>query len=396
MRVVRSERGSLPIVMLAILITASLATVLVGTMFVGQTQTRFDQSFEQSLQIAETGLDRMAFLVESKQRTDDFSVPETAVPAGGRYSGEAVRTGRDWRLTATGTAADGTSRTVGLTIRMVSVFGVAAFGRTEMGLRGSNSADSFRSGAFNEVGGFTRIVGGSTICGLEMCMQTGKGVVATNEELFLRGQVIDEVDRVEIHYAREEVENPLPGATGYCAGVSEVCASSKLFYYADPIELDPDPVVPPADLVNRGSFTGSVLPAGRQLSTNMTLDTNTVVQGTPDNPSVIYLTGTLTIPNHATVNFETVGGVLQPKPAPGLLIFSAGVGPALSFGNHAAFAGAVYAPRATFSGGAQGNVYGSMVTGSVSTQGGWAFHYDEALGDVETEAARVRSGWTED
>ncbi len=53
---VRSERGSLPMAMLAILIVGSLATVLVGTVVVGQRQTRFDQGFEQSLQVAETGL----------------------------------------------------------------------------------------------------------------------------------------------------------------------------------------------------------------------------------------------------------------------------------------------------------------------------------------------------
>ncbi len=206
---------------------------------------------------------------------------------------------------------------------------------------------------------------------------------------------MDVVDRAEIHYARENVAAPLAGATGFCGGVPATCASTKLAYYAEPIELEPDPVVPPDDLTNRGSFTGTTLPAGRQLYTNVTLGTDTVVQGTPQNPTVIYLTGTLTIPNGAVVNFDTSRLNPVPKPSPGLLIFSAGVGPALRFGNHASFAGAVYAPRAAFSGGAAGNIYGSIVTGSISTQGSWNFHYDEALGDVETEARRVRSGWAE-
>jgi type II secretory pathway pseudopilin PulG len=409
-RVDRSERGSLPVVMLAILIVGSLATVLVGTMFVGQRQTRFDQSFEQSLQIAESGLDRMIQQIESKQQTTDFDVPETSV-IGGRYSGTADRTGREWLLTSIGTATDQTSRTVTLTIRLESVFGVAAYGRTQVGLRGTNSADSYRSGTFAGPGVFHLLAGGSNIClGLapadpflssdsaaRMCTPTGHGVVATNGELFLRGGVIDTVDRAEIHYAREKVTEPLAGASGFCSGVAATCASSKLAYFVDPIELEPDPVTPPADLTNRGSFSGSnsVLRAGRQLYTNMTLDSSTVVQGTPENPSIVYLTGTLNVPNGAVVNFENVGGRWVPKPAPGLLVFSGGVGPALRFGNHASFAGAVYAPRATFSGGAAGNVYGSMVTGSVDTQGAWNFHYDEALGDVDTEARHVRSGWAE-
>lgn len=405
----RSERGSLPLAMLAILIVGSLVTVLFGTVVVGQRQTRFDQSFEQSLQVAETGLDRMVYLIESGQRTDDFSVPETAVAAG-RYSGAADRTGRDWVVAATGTASDGTSRTVSITLSRQSVFGVAAFGRTRVELRGGNSADSYRSGAWDQLGLFSVLAGGSSICyGLgaadpfspahsnatRMCTPTGHGVVATNEELYLLGQVIDGVDRAQIHYARENVADPLPGATGFCGGVTKTCASPKLAYLREPIELAPDPVVPPADLTNRGSFAGTTLPAGRQLYTNVTLGTDTLVQGTPENPSIVYLTGTLTIPNGAVVNFESVHGNWVPKPSPGLLIFSAGVGPALRFGNHASFSGAVYAPRATFSGGAAGNIYGSMVTGSISTQGGWNFHYDDALGDVETEARRVRRGWTE-
>jgi hypothetical protein len=396
--------------MLAVLVVGSLMTVVVGTVVVGQRQTRFDQGFEQSLQVAETGLERMVYLVRSGQRTEDFSVPVTAV-AGGSYSGMADRTGRVWEVTATGTAADGTSRTVTVTINVESVFGVAAFGRTQVELRGSNSADSYRSGTLSELRVFSELAAGSNICrggspadpfntahsaGTRMCTPTGKGVVATNAELFLLGGVIDSVDRAEIHYARERITDPLPDATGFCGGVTATCSSSKLAYFRDPIQLDPDPVIPPDDLTNRGSFTGSTLPAGRQLYTNMTLDTNTVVEGTPENPSVIYLTGTLTVPNGAVANFrKDLLGNWVPKPSPGLLIFSAGIGPALRFGNHASFSGAVYAPRATFSGGAAGNIYGSMVTGSISTQGSWNFHYDEALGDVENEARRVVSGWAE-
>lgn len=397
-------------VMLAILVVGSLITVLVGTVVIGQQQSRFDQGFEQSLPAAEAGLERMVYLVRSGQRLDDFSLAETAV-AGGRYSGAAVRTGRQWALTATGTAADGTTRTLSVTIDMQSVFGLAAYGRTQVDLNGGNSADSYRSGTFSELRIFTELGGGSNICrsgapanpflqsdspDTRMCTPTGKGVVATNAELFLKGGVIDSVDRAEIHYAREVIADPLPDATGFCGGVTATCSSSKLAYFREPIVADPDPVVPPADLANQGSFAAAILPAGRQLYTNMTLDRNTVVQGTPENPSIVYLTGTLTVPNGEVVNFrQNALGNWVPKSSPGLLIFSAGIGPALRFGNHASFSGAVYAPRATFAGGAAGNIYGSMVTGSISTQGSWNFHYDEALGDVDTESRYVVSGWTE-
>lgn len=393
----RSERASLPVAMLAILVIGSLVTVLVGTVVVGQRQTRFDQAFEQSLAVAELGLERMVQLVESRQRTDDFTLAETAV-SGGAYTGVADLDGQDWALTATGTAANGTSRTISVTVEVNSLFGVAAYGRTQVGLRGDNTADSYDSRNSSSIckgSAPADPLSTADSSGTRMCSPTGNGVVATNEEMFLRGGVIDQVDRAEIHYARDNVDDPLPGATGFCGGVSATCTSPKLTRFREPIELEPDPVVAPGDLTNLGSFAGTTLPAGRRLYTNLTLTSDTVVQGTPQNPTIVYVTGTLTIPNQAVVNFQTVGGRLVPKPPAGLLIFSAGVGPALRFGNHASFSGAVYAPRATFSGGAAGNIYGSIVAGSISTQGSWNFHYDDALGDVETEAIRRASGWTE-
>ena len=277
----------MPMAMLAIMVVGSVLTVLVGTVVVGQRQTRFDQAFEQSLQLAEVGLGRMTELIRTGQLIDDFSLPQVTVPSG-RYQGAADRVGRSWQLTSIGIAVDGTTRTVSVTVTMRSLFGVAAFGRTLIELRGNNSADSYRSGTFTVGPSFSVLANGSRICrGLSsadpfnaahstesrMCTPTGKGVVATNAELYLLGQVINGVDRAEIHYAREKVAAPLSGATGFCGGVTETCGSSRLAYYVDPIELEPDPVVPPPDLVNRGSFSGSRLPAGRQLYTNVTLDT---------------------------------------------------------------------------------------------------------------------------
>ena len=397
MGTLRSERASLPVAMLAILTIGSLVTVLVGTVVIGQRQTRFDQGFEQSLAVAETGLERMVQLVRSQERTADFQLGVVDV-AGGRYEGTADYDGRDWVLTATGTASDGTSRTVSVDLEFRSVFDVAAFGRTQVGLRGNNTADSYDSGTDSSIcEGLTAAdpLATSDSSGTRMCSPTGNGVVATNGEMFLRGGVIDEVDRAEVHFALEGVPDPLPGATGFCGGVSATCTSPTLSYFTEPIELEPDPVVPPADLPNLGSFAGATLPPGRQLYTNVTLDSGTVIQGTPANPTVLYVTGTLTVPNQAVVNFHSVGGNQVPKPSAGLLIFSAGVGPALRFGNHASFSGAVYAPRATFSGGAAGNIYGSMVAGSISTQGSWNFHYDDALGDVQTQAVYRTSNWRE-
>ncbi|MDQ3895636.1 MAG: hypothetical protein M3326_00040 [Actinomycetota bacterium] len=414
----RSERGSLPIVMLAILVIDSVLIVLLGNIVAGQRQVRFDQGYEQSLQVAEAGLERMIFLIRSGQRTDSFSVPGTrlgtcgatqglaevlgqcwTVVPGGRYLGTATAAGLSWDVVATGTAANGTSRTIGVTVRSESPFGVAAFGKVQMVLNGGNAADSFDSrvdASICRAGAPADPFHASDTADTRACRPTGHGVVATNGELNLLGGTADVVDGIEIHYAKEHVPQPLTGATGFCAGVPQTCASPKLKYYAQPIRLIPDPYVPPDDLPNKGPFTGTTLEPGRQLYTNVRLDSNTVIKGTPANPTILYLTGTLTVPNGAVVNFQQgADGRWRPKPAPGLLVFSAGVGPALGFGNHASFAGAVFAPRATFSGGAAGNVYGSMTVGSFSTAGTWNFHYDDALDAVKTNAQWKVSDWSE-
>jgi hypothetical protein len=418
-RVDRSERGSLPIVLLAILVIDSVLIVVLGNILSGQRQLRFDEGYEQSLQVAEAGMERMVNLIQTGQRTVNFAVPDTPLAAcgvtqglaavlgqcwsvvpGGRYRGTATSTSATtWDVASTGTAANGTSRTIGATVRAEPAFGVAAFGKVQMVLNGGNAADSFDSrvdASICRAGVPADPFDASDTGSTSACRPTGHGIVSTNGELYLLGGTTDVVDGVEIHYAKVNVPQPLAGATGFCGGVTQTCASPKLRYYAEPIRLIPDPYVVPEDLQNKGPFTGTTLEAGRQLYTNVRLDSNTVIKGTPANPTILYLTGTLTVPNAAVVNFQQgPDGRWRPKPAPGLLIFSAGVGPALGFGNHASFAGAVFAPRATFSGGSAGNIYGSMTVGSFSTSGTWNFHYDDALGVVKTNAQWKVSDWAE-
>lgn len=405
--------------LMAILVIDSVLIVVLGNILAGQRQLRFDQGFEQSLQVAETGMERMVNLIQTQQRTVSFSVPDTPtatcavtpglladqgqcwmVVPGGRYRGTATVTSpTTWDVASSGTAANGTSRTIGATVHAQSAFGVGAFGKVQMVLNGGNAADSFDSrvdASICKAGAPANPFSASDDANTRACRPTGHGIVATNGELNLLGGTTDAVDGVEIHDAKVNVPQPLAGATGFCGGVPQTCASPKLKYFAEPITLVPDPYVIPDDLQNNGPFTGTTLEAGRQLYTNVRLDSNTVIKGTPANPTILYLTGTLTVPNGAVVNFQQgADGRWRPKPAPGLLIFSAGIGPALGFGNHSSFSGAVFAPRATFSGGAAGNIYGSMTVGSFSTNGTWNFHYDDALQVVKTNGQWKVSDWAE-
>ena len=214
-----------------------------------------------------------------------------------------------WTLTATGIATDGTSRTVTVTVNVESVFGLAAFGQLLGGATGQQQRRLLPVRARSaSTRSFTELAGGSNVCGDRMCTPTGHGVVATNAELYLLG---------DGHRRRRPGRGPQrPGG-----GPRPVAGRHRVLRRRPPDLLQPQARVLPASPSSsiptrwyrpptsptRGRSPAATLPAGRQLYTNMTLDSNTVVQGTPEHPSIVYLTGTLTVPNHAVVNFRPGG-----------------------------------------------------------------------------------------
>ena len=54
----RAERGSLPLALLVTILDTGLVSVVTASVVMGQQQTRFDESYERSLQLAEAGADR--------------------------------------------------------------------------------------------------------------------------------------------------------------------------------------------------------------------------------------------------------------------------------------------------------------------------------------------------
>lgn len=157
------ERGSIPMVMIAVIAITGLIVVLVASANTGQRQARFDQSFEQSLQIAEVGLDRLVYLAESGQLAGgtDLEFPDVGA-AGGTYTASATRVGSAWRLASTGVAADGTERTVAVTARPIPFFNVGFFadeafqagGTTTLGMVDDDDVEESMDG----VGGTNNIV----------------------------------------------------------------------------------------------------------------------------------------------------------------------------------------------------------------------------------------------
>jgi hypothetical protein len=258
----RDERGSLPLAMLAVLVVGSLVSVLVATVITGQRNTRFDQSFEQAIQVAEVGLDRMTFLVQRGFFDDLAGEPsfDGATADGEEYEVTATRNGDDWHVVSTGSAADGTSRTVEVWVRIYPPFRYGSFGRGFFLSRGVAMSDSFE-GLETESsrhicksgGGYADPTKGSDT-NVVMCNPKGESIIATTGELSLLGTTINEVDRVEIHHSKE-VEDPRSDATGSCEGVPQACASDKLHHFREPLEF-------PLIDVPRGPDGATLTPSG--------------------------------------------------------------------------------------------------------------------------------------
>ena len=418
------EDGSLPLAMLAVMIVTTLTIVATTSMVMGQTQTRRDQQHEQALYVAEQGLDQLTIQVESRAKETPFSIYTGGNTASscnlpGYCAAATINTTLDqWELRSTGVSGEGRKRTLEVVVPRKSPFTHNPMGRQDVRLNGNNAADSYRSGTFTFSGSTTTFNKASYESYLDasngVIASTGRGFFATEGPLQLNGQTFANSDGAQIYYAKTPgynggtyVADSLPGATGICLGVTQTCAAygvpsatPRLEYFRDRIQLRP--VVPPATPVNHYDGAGKTLAAGTTyVFRSAKLYASTVIQGTPANPTVIYLTGQLTAEENAMINFEpdpspTVGinGIMRPKPAAGLLIYSVASGPAVQFPQGVQFSGGIYAPNGSFNGGAQGQIFGGLVADVVTTTGGWRFHYDQTLAEMRTATLKA-SSWVE-
>jgi hypothetical protein len=123
-----------------------------------------------------------------------------------------------------------------------------------------------------------------------------------------------------------------------------------------------------------------MLPAGTWCASSLNFDADTTITG----PTVVFVSGAITAAHHMNINY-TNG--LAPVPA-NLQIYS--LGPVVDVSNHTNIGAAIYAPLAACAGGAQVNIYGSLVCRSISNVGGWQFHYDDALALLGAGDFRLR------
>jgi hypothetical protein len=303
---------------------------------------------------------------------------------------------------------------------------MAAFGKLAVTFRGGNGADSYNSSLNSDIcqgttsinntpsafyvdpGAAANAGTNSAQTDVRMCQPTSLGDVGTNGDLYLLGTVAARVDHADVYNARDHVVDPYPDATGNCAGVTATCDlynTGQLTYTRDPIAF------PSINACNFAAGSTAVPSSGGgtfggrayNLS-DVTLDGNSVFTGTTAQPTILCVSGTLTVASQNLVNFTTGTHVvspstttaLVPRPPASLLIFVTGTSNSgVVLGDHASISAAIYAPNAAVSCGPQGNVYGSLIANTITNGGGWNFHYDDALKDQMANAPVHISNWVE-
>lgn len=453
-----SERGSLPLALLAAVVVAGLVSVVVATTLAGERSVRFDQGFSGSVHAAEAGVQEVLHLLNTGQLTPAATLPvQGSGEIGGRsYDWEAdtgFQPGDDgpvtWTVTSTGEGAAGVTRTLEVAISDEPLFDLGAYSEVQLAFSGGNTADSYNSGTG------------------EWC--TGNGRVGSNDDLDFSGSATtgpcdgeayrrsdQTVDGVDLY---DWEANPDPQRCSHRGGSNcyEDNDPSKTWHlttHEDPIDTSDD-VTWMKDVLGASAsddgqngyqcqqansqgdmtVTGTLAPAD---STNgvavdyltahsagpgevyaycadtVTFEdvTQLAAEASITNPVVFVVGERVDFPQGGAVNVDCdsvdCGNSFDPTSvapeAAALQIYSpapsntqASSADVIHALNHAKIAAAIYAPRGSCggTGNAQIHLFGSLVCSNVRNQGGWQFHYDDRLGGAVRTGEFGVTRWSE-
>jgi len=347
-----------------ITLVAGFASLLVATTITQSSTVQHDQKFTDVLPAGDAGISRGLFMLnngltppttstlitEGGQSANWYATPQTSTTAPTSY------------LITSQTVAStvGTKRTLQALAYQSSRFAYGAFADTSVVFRGGNSADSYNSNS------------GTT-------NKTGHGVVGTNGSVTLNGNAT--ADSVVLY---NWAANPSPSrcSGGPCPTYTtvdapfDIASASATQFIKNGLNACSSQIA-----FQTSTSATHALPSGTWCASSLNLDLDTTVSG----PTVIYVSGNVTMGHHLNINYAS--GV-TPLPA-NLQIYM--LGNTYDMANHTTIAAAIWAPLATCNGGAQSVVYGSLVCGSISNVGGWTFHYDDALATIGAGDFRIRN-----
>jgi hypothetical protein len=395
-----SDRGSIPIALLAIISLTAVVGALVATTIGGSRAARFDQQYTEVIQVADAGAQEGAQHLLRARTVDELQ----AAPIGQTFTESGTLDGIPYTWTATKRAplawrvrgsattpavagVDPVTREVTIDVVDRPRFFLAAFSDQSFIMRGANAANSYDGTTLN----------------------TRNGIVASNGTIRLNGASTT-VDGVHLFNFRELPDLNRCDASGG-TGCDDVKAPDGPRFpsaiFDDRLEVGED-----LDLDMRfitDTLASSLCPSPL---TSFTASSNTTigVAGTTtvlcyENFTVgrgvnltvagnvqIYVNGIISIGNSARVNCPGCTSSTATPPSTNLQIYSAGGD--VRIGNQTYIAAAIYAPQSRCGGNpssAQADIFGSLVCGSITNQGGWSFHFDDALASIGSGSYQLQA-----
>lgn len=422
------DDGSIPLALLAIIITSAvLSVVLVRTVAEGRA-TVFDSSYSASVHVAEAGIDAAAFRLNNKLFDPNASTFTGSGATDGRpYSYTANRQADgSWGVNATGAGSDSVDRS--LRVRLVDrpFFNVALATQQGVALNGNNSADSYD--ASKPVSQYCSLRFDGSDAHNVNCF----GIVASNGPIDMKN-ANNPADRVQVHdWATNKDNRCQPLTTYHCVPPTRENFDEKLnlgaqIPFVEGLITAHCPASPPSLVREKDAFTLDPTSAtifGSQASappvevntrltyvrclTQLSLTKKAVVElsanVTPGTPMILLVKQRIEV-DASTLNCVGCDGNNFAGPAPfsrRLTIMSltgdlpAGPGDLAGVRFKDAHIGAaIYVPNATC-GGNQNGIYGSLICARIDNTGGWKFHYDEDLARGLSSGEYVVTRWSEE
>lgn len=393
------ESGSMVIALMASIVAAGLMVVITSYALSGHRTVRFDRNRNTVIQTADAGINQVLFMLQSGQSvptTGSFSAWQPVSGPNGaactslaqdncfRWRAEPWpnASGTDVKITSEGTL-NGVTRRVQAVLNRPQPFRYGVFADNRLTFNGGNSVNSYNATTWG----------------------TGVGELGSNGIVRLNGANVT-ADGVDIHNMDlAPTDRCIQNGNSLCTTVREDFAPAVDLTSPDALAFIANGLA--ACTTNLGVWRGTApLNGGVYCAERIEIaeKANVVVNATPANPAIIYLTGpptatahTVSVGRGALVNCPTLSnGLCTTREAQRLQIFTASALD-VRIGNHSHFVGTIYAPRASCRGNpsnAQAHFYGSLVCRTVTNQGGWNFHYDQRLSTTSVGDHRV-TRWSE-
>ncbi len=457
------QEGSLLLALFAAMVIGALVVVLMASAVTGQKQVREDRDFARALTGADAGIEAALTRINLLELANDDTVtsftsdPDTDIGQV-EFDYDATKIDENtWQVTSTGTAPDGTLRTVEATLEKAKVFEFAAFARNSIELSGNNASDSY--GTEEDLG----------IIATNGTITAGQSSSAEKVEAVQLFDFLDDPedltdDDQDDLYSGDDPDNdgvhrlylcsnaacqdlripesdggklksPAPDKktlpTAFIHDVFSGRDDGKHYdennssqYFGNECNTTSDPTA--NDTSDDGTIHETLgfdynqkIQPGVYCAEDLTFTVGSAGNRTIDlehydgdsdgesDPIVIYVSGEVNTvgPNgnivcregdNAGVGTQCVNITPQGSAEPEsrlMQIYS--VGPLVSIQQQTHIGAALYAPNAVCSGGADVQVYGSLVCGEIDNIGGWHFHYDESTRQITVREFRVTQ-WREE